>query len=94
MLVLSPQPPEGAAFLKGLGLMADQTIQHRKQPGPVVSQLWIEVLDVDRGGNGATHRNTPRRPGARAGWIPAAAVCMPEGKNRERVVPRDRQAFT
>jgi hypothetical protein len=35
----------------------------------VVSQLGIEVLDVVASGDGAAHRNTPRRPGARAGWI-------------------------
>jgi hypothetical protein len=38
-----------------------------QQPGPVVRQLGIEVLDVVANRNGAAHRNTPRRPGARGG---------------------------
>jgi hypothetical protein len=33
----------------------------------VLSQLWIEVLDVCRGGYGAAHRITPRRAGTKAG---------------------------
>ncbi len=35
-----------------------------------------------------------RQQGARATWLFAAAVCMPEGKNRARAGLRDRQAFT
>ncbi len=95
MLVFHPQAPECAALLQGLGVIGHKALQHRQQPGAVVSQLWIEVLDVGRGRNGAAHRNTPRRPGARAGWLLAAAVCMPEGKNRAlTVIHRSRQAFT
>ena len=75
--------------------MGDQLLQHSQQPGPVVSQLGIEVLDVVAYRDGAAHRNTPRRPGARAGWLFATAVCMPEGKNRAlTVIQRSRQAFT
>jgi hypothetical protein len=73
--------------------MGHQLLQHRLQPGPVVIELRIEVLDVIACRDGATHRNTPRRPGARAGWIFPMVFCMPEGKNRSRVVLRDRQAF-
>lgn len=77
----------------GMGLKA---LQHGQQLGAVVGQLWIEVLDVGRGGNGAAHRNTPpQRPGARAGWLLAAAVCVSEGKNSAlTVIQRSRQAFT
>jgi hypothetical protein len=61
----------------------------------VVSQLLIEVLDVDRGGNGAAHRNTPRRPEARASWLPTTAVFIPERKNSALTVShRSRQTFT
>jgi hypothetical protein len=74
--------------------MGDQMLQHSKQPGPVVSQLGIEVLDVVAYRNAAAHRNTPRRPGARAGWIFPRVVCMPEGKNRAlTVIHLSRQAF-
>ncbi len=90
-----PEPAKHAALLQRLGVMGAQLLQHRQQPGPVVSQLRIEVLDVGRGRNGAAHRNTPRRPGARADWLLAAAVCMPEGKNRAlAVIHRSKQAFT
>jgi hypothetical protein len=75
--------------------MGHQLLQHRQQPGPVVRQLGIEVLDVVAGRDGAAHRNTPRRPGASAGWLVAEAVCMPEGRNRAlTVIQRSRQAFT
>jgi hypothetical protein len=77
-----PEAPKRSAPLEGLGFMGDQMLHHSQQPGPVVSQLRIEVLDVVANRNGAAHRNTPRRPGARAGWIFPMVVCMPEGKNR------------
>jgi hypothetical protein len=73
--------------------MRHQLLQHRQQPGTVVRQGWIEVIDVSAGWDGAAHWNTPRRPGARAGWIFPRVACMPEGKNRARVVLRYRQAF-
>ncbi len=60
----------------------------------MLRQLRIEVLDVIAIEDGAAHRNTPRRPGARAGCIFPMVVCMPEGKNRARAGLRDRQAFT
>ena len=44
-------------------LMGHQPLQHRLQPGPVVSQIGIEVLDVVGCTDGTAHRNTPRRPG-------------------------------
>jgi hypothetical protein len=75
--------------------MGDQMLQHSQQPGPVVSQLGIEVLDVVAYRDGAAHRNTPRRPGARAGWIFPMVACMPEGKNKAlTVIHLSRQAFT
>ena len=43
--------------------MGHQLLQHRLEPGPVVSQLRIEVLDVVASRDRAAHRNTPRRPG-------------------------------
>jgi hypothetical protein len=75
--------------------MGDQMLQHRQQPGPVVRELGIKVLDVVAGRNEVDHRNIPRRPGARAGWIFPRVACMPEGKNRAlTVIQRSRQAFT
>ena len=65
-----------------------------QQPGLVMRQLGIEVLNLVSRRDGAPHRNIPLRPEARAGWLVAAADCMPEGKNRERAGLRDRQAFT
>ena len=74
--------------------MDHQLLQHCLQPGPVVRQLRVEVLDVVAGRDGAAHRNTPRRPGARAGWFLPMADCMPEGKNRAlTVIQRSKQAF-
>ena len=94
-LMGSPKMPQAAALLQGLGRMGHQLLQHRLQPGPVVGEVWIEVLNVDASWDGAAHRNTPRRPGASAGWLFAAAVCMPEGKNKAlTVIHRSRQAFT
>lgn len=90
-----PEPAQGAAFLHGLGLMGHQLLQNRQQPGPVMRELGIEVLDVVVGRDGFVHRNTPRRPGAKATWLFAAALCMPEGKKRAlTVIQRSRQAFT
>jgi hypothetical protein len=65
----SQEPAEGAAFLQGLGLMGHQLLQNRQQPGPVMRQLGIEVLDVVAGRVGAVHRNILRRPGANATWM-------------------------
>ena len=62
----APQPPEGAALHQRLRFMVHQTLQCRLQPGPVVRQLRIEMRHVAVGGDGAAHRNTPRRPGVRA----------------------------
>jgi hypothetical protein len=60
----------------------------------MVRQVGIEVLDVVASGDGAAHRNTPRRPGASAGWIFPRVACMPEGKNRAlTVIHLSRQAF-
>jgi len=90
-----PEAPQRSALLQRLGFMGDQMLKHLQLPGAVVGQLRIEVLDVGRGRNGAAHRNTPRRPGASAGWLPTTAVCMPEGKNSAlTVIQRSRQAFT
>ena len=72
--------------------MGHQLLQHRQQPGPVVRQVGIEVLDVVAGRDGAAHRNTPRRPGARAGSFFPMAPCMPEGKNRALTVRRPLEA--
>jgi hypothetical protein len=47
-----PEPPQRPP-LQGLGLMGHQMLQHRQQPGPVVSQLGIEVLDVVASRKGA-----------------------------------------
>jgi hypothetical protein len=57
--------------------MGHQLLQECQQQGPVVRQLGIEVLDVIASRDGAVHRKTPRRPGASAGWLAAAAVSMP-----------------
>jgi hypothetical protein len=74
--------------------MGDQMLQYSQKPGPVVSQLRIEVLDVVANRDGAAHRNTPRRPGARAGSFFPRVVCMPDGKNRAlTVIQRSRQVF-
>jgi hypothetical protein len=43
--------------------MGHQLLQHRLQPGPVLRQLGIEVLDGVASRDRAAHRNTPRRPG-------------------------------
>jgi hypothetical protein len=68
--------------------------QHSQQPGPVVRQVGIEVLDVVAYRYGAAHWNNPRRPGDRAGWFFPMTLCMPEGKNRAlTVIQRSRQAF-
>ena len=56
-------------------------------------QLGIEVLNLVSRRDGAAHWNILRRPGASASWF-ATAVCMKEGKNREKAELRDRQAFT
>ena len=91
----APELPQAATFLQGPGLIDHQPLQHRQQPGPVVIQLRIEMGDVVASRNGAAHRNNPRRPGARAGWLLLAAICMPEGKNRAlTVIQRSKQAFT
>ena len=74
--------------------MGNQLLQECQQPGPVLGEVWIEVLDVVASRDGAVHQKTPRRPGASAGWLAAAAVNMPEGKNRARAGLRNRQAFT
>lgn len=50
-----PEPAQSAAFLQGLGLMGQQVLQDSQQPGPVVRQLGIEVLDVVAGRDGAVH---------------------------------------
>ena len=63
----APQPPERPALHQRLGFMAHQTLQRRLQPDPVPLQPRIEMRDLVVGGNGATHRNTPRRPGVSAG---------------------------
>jgi hypothetical protein len=61
----------------------------------MVIQHRIEMGDVIANRHGATHRNNPRRPGARAGWLLLAAICMPEGKNKAlTVIQRSKQAFT
>ena len=54
---------------KSLRLMGHQLLQHRQQPGPMVRQVWIEVLDVVGSRDGAADRNIPRRPGASTGWL-------------------------
>ena len=71
-----------------------QPIKKCQQPAPMVRQLGIEVLNLVSRRDGAAHRNIPLRPGARGGWLVAAADCMPEGKNRGRAELRDVQAFT
>ena len=81
-----PQPPQGSPLFQGLGLMGNQLLQHRQQPSPVVRQFGIEVLDVVASRDRAAHRNTPRRPGVRAGWIFPMVACMPEGKKRALTV--------
>jgi len=89
-----PEAPQRSPLLQRPGLMGNQMLQHRQQPGPVVRQLGIEVLDVVASGDGATHRNSPRRPGVRTGWIFPRVACMPEGKNRAlTVIQRSRQVF-
>jgi hypothetical protein len=65
-------------------LPSPATIQHLARPGAVVGKLRIAVLDIGPGRNGAAHRNTPRRLGARAGMLLATAVCRPEGKHMAR----------
>jgi len=89
-----PEPPQRSPLFQGLGFMGDQMLQYSQKPGPVVRQIGIEVLDVVAYRYGAAHRNNPRRPGARAGWIFPRVVCMPEGKNRAlTVIQRSRQAL-
>ena len=70
-----------------------QPIKKCQQPAPMVRQLGIEVLNLVSRRDGAAYRSIPLRPGARAGWLVAAAACMPEGKNSERAGLRDLQAF-
>jgi len=67
--------------------MGHQMLQHRQQPGPVVRQLGIQVLDVDAGRDEVAHRNTPpagsqrrlvgRRCGLHAGRVKQSAVRHP-----------------
>ncbi len=60
-----PEPAQSAAFLQGLGLMGHQLLQDCQQPGPVVRQLGIEVLDVvagrGPGSSSAAHRHQRTR---------------------------------
>jgi hypothetical protein len=62
LLVLDPQAPQGSPLLQRLGVVAYQLLQHRLQPGPVVIQLGIEMLDVIASADGAIDRNTPPPP--------------------------------
>ena len=62
----APQPPERPTLHQRFGFMVHQALQCRLQPGPVKLQRRIEVRHVVVGGDGAAHRNTPRRPGVRA----------------------------
>jgi hypothetical protein len=65
LLMAVPEPPQRSPLLQCLGVVAYQLLQHSLQPGPVLIQLRIEMLDVVAGGDGEVHRNTPRRPGVR-----------------------------
>lgn len=60
-----PQAPQGSTLLQYLELMGHQPVQHRQQQSRVVRQAGLEVLEVVAGRDGAAHRNTPRRPGAK-----------------------------
>ena len=68
-LQLRPQPSLTAAHLL---------------PGPVVIQLRIEMGELVPTGSGGAHQNSPRRLGAKGGWLLLGATSMPEGKNRAK----------
>ena len=53
-------------------------------PGPVVIQLRIEMGELVSSRSSAAHQNSPRRLGAKAGWLLLGAITMPEGKNRAK----------